>query len=41
MLFMDLLKVFESINHNLLTAKVKAYGISKNSFNLKYCCLKN
>lgn len=37
---MDLLKVFDSINRNLLTAKLKAYGISKNSFNLKYCWLK-
>ena len=31
---MDLSKVFDTINHELLTAKLYAYGFSKNALKL-------
>ena len=35
-LFMDLPKVFETINHDLLLAKLKAYGFSTKALNLMH-----
>ena len=33
-LFMDLSKSFDTINHDLMLAKLKAYGFSTNALNL-------
>ena len=40
-LFMDLSKAFDTINHDLVLAKVIAYGFSTNALNLKHSYLKN
>ena len=40
-LFMDLSKVFDTINHELLLAKLKAYGFSRNAVELMRRYLKN
>ena len=40
-LFMDLSKAFETINHDLLLAKLKAYGFSTNALDLMCSYLKN
>ena len=40
-LFMDLSKVFDIINHDLMLAKLKAYGFSTNALNLMHSYLKN
>ena len=40
-LFMDLLKAFDTINHDLLLLKLKAYGFSLNAVKLKRSYLKN
>ena len=40
-LFMDLSKVFDTINHNLLIAKLKGYGFSKEAVKLMKSYLKN
>ena len=40
-LFMDLSKVFDTINHDLLLATLKAYGFSLNALNLMCSYLKN
>ena len=40
-LFMDLSKVFDTINHDLLLAKLKAYGFSLNAVKLMCSYLKN
>ena len=40
-LFMDLSKVFDTINHDLLLAKLKAYGFSLNAVELMRSYLKN
>ena len=34
-LFMDLSKAFDTINHDLLLAKLRAHGFSNNALNLK------
>ena len=40
-LFMDLSKGFDTINHDLMLAKSKAYGFSTNALNLMHSYLKN
>ena len=40
-LFMDLSKVFDTINHDLLIAKLKAYGFSKEARKLMKSYLRN
>ena len=40
-LFMDLSKAFNTINHDLLLAKSKTYGFSNNALNLMCSYLKN
>ena len=40
-LFMDLSKAFDTINHDLLLAKLKAYGFSLNAVKLMHSYLKN
>ena len=40
-LFMDLSKAFDTINHDLLLAKLKAYGFSLNAVKLMRGYLKN
>ena len=40
-LFMDLSKVFDTINHDLLIAKLKAYGFSKEALKLMKSYLRN
>ena len=40
-LFMDLSKSFDTINHDLMLAKLKAYGFSTNALNLIHSYLKN
>ena len=38
---MDLLTAFDTINHDLLLTKLRAYGFSNNALNLIYSYLKN
>ena len=40
-IFMDLSKVFDTINHGLLLAKLKAYGFSKQALSFMCGYLKN
>ena len=40
-LFMDLSKAVDTINHDLVLAKLKAYGFSTNGLNLMHSYLKN
>ena len=40
-LFMDLSKVFDAINHDLLLPKLKAYGFSLNALDLMCSYLRN
>ena len=40
-IFMDLSKAFDTINHNLLLAKLKAYGFSHNALAFMLSYLKN
>ena len=40
-LFLDLSKAFDTINHDLLLAKLKAYGFSPNALKLMHSYLNN
>ena len=40
-LFMGLSKAFDAINHELMLAKLKAYGFSTNALNFMHSYLKN
>ena len=40
-LFLDLSKAFETINHDLLLAKLKTYGFSPNALKLMHSYLNN
>ena len=40
-MYMDLHKAFDTINHDLLLANLRAYGFSTSALNLLYSCLKN
>ena len=40
-LFMDLPKAFDTINHDLMLAKLEAYGFSTDALNLMHSYLKN
>ena len=40
-LFMDFSKVFDTINHDLMLAKLKEYGFSTSTSNLMHSYLKN
>ena len=40
-LFLDLSKAFDTINHDLLLAKLKAYGFSPNALKLMHDYLNN
>ena len=40
-LFMDLLRAFDTINHDLMLVKLKAYGFSFNALKLMHSYLKN
>ena len=40
-LFRDLSKAFDTINHDLLLAKLKAYPLSTNALNLMHSYVKN
>ena len=40
-LFMDFTKAFDTVNHDLLLAKLKTYGFSINALNLMYSYIKN
>ena len=39
-MYMDLSKAFDTINRDLLLAKLRAYGFSTSTLNLLYSCLK-
>ena len=40
-LFMDLSKAFDTIDHNLMLAKLEAYGFNENSLHFMHSYLKN
>ena len=40
-LFMDLLKAFDTVNYDLILVKLKAYGFSTNALKLMHSYLKN
>ena len=40
-IFMDLSKAFDTLNHDLLIAKLEAYGFSENSLNYIQSYLRN
>ena len=40
-IFIDLSKAFDTLNHDLLTAKLEAYGFSENSLNYIQSYLRN
>ena len=39
-MYMDLSKAFDTINRDLLLAKLRAYGFSTSTLNLLHSCLK-